>query len=73
MMRNILIIITITLLLILSGCSKKPENEASIETIDGIQYVHNIGDLTILPDGRLFVKTITSRMLADDSGNLNDP
>jgi len=43
MMRNILIIITITLLLILSGCSKKPENEASIETIDGIQYVHNTG------------------------------
>jgi len=42
-MRRALIIFVLSVLLVLSGCSKKPENAASVEVIDGVEYVHNTG------------------------------
>ncbi len=40
-MKKNLFIFTIIVFMILSACSKKPESAASVEVIDGIEYVHN--------------------------------
>lgn len=42
-MRRILLIFTLFILLIPISCSKKPESEARVEIIDGIEHVHNTG------------------------------
>jgi hypothetical protein len=42
-MRRTLIIFVLSTLLILSCCSEKTESEASVEVIDGVEYVHNAG------------------------------
>jgi hypothetical protein len=40
-MRKGLFIFSLIVFMILSACSKKPENAARVEIIDGIKYVHN--------------------------------
>jgi hypothetical protein len=42
-MRRILFVFGLSVLLIPFACSKKPESAASVEVIDGIEYVHNSG------------------------------
>lgn len=42
-MRRILFIFILSILLIPFACSKKTENEARVEVIDGVEYVHNPG------------------------------
>ena len=42
-MRRILFVISIFILFLFFACGKKPESEASVEIIDGIEHVHNTG------------------------------
>jgi hypothetical protein len=41
-MRKALLFISILVLFFVFACSKQPEREASVEVIDGVEYVHNI-------------------------------
>ena len=42
-MRRTICIFALSVLLMAFACSKKPESEARVEVIDGIEYVHNTG------------------------------
>lgn len=42
-MRRTLFVFSISILLISFACSKKPESEARVEIIDGVEHVHNTG------------------------------
>lgn len=42
-MKKCLFIFPLIVFMILSACSKKPEDAARVEIIDGIKYVHNTG------------------------------
>ena len=42
-MRRTLFIFSILVLFLVFACSKKPESDATVEIIDGVEYVHNTG------------------------------
>jgi hypothetical protein len=42
-MRRTLFILSIFVLVLIFACSKKPESEATVEIIDGVEHVHNTG------------------------------
>ena len=48
-MRRILFVISIFILFLFFACGKKPESEASIEIIDGIEHIRNTG-IPLHPD-----------------------
>jgi len=48
-MRGTLFVFTLSALLIPVSCSEKPESKASVEVIDGVEYVHNT-DTPLHPD-----------------------
>ena len=42
-MRKTLFVFSIFILFLVFACSKKPESEARVEIIDGIEHIHNTG------------------------------
>jgi hypothetical protein len=62
-------LLTLLLALFVSSCSKTPENLASREVIDGIEYVHNAA-VPAHPDVRLSLEEELSIGGEDDEGNI---
>jgi hypothetical protein len=68
-MRRTLFIFVLWALLILSGCGEKTESKASVEIVDGIEYVHNTGtplhpDKTVTFEEELSIGGEESEMLS---------
>lgn len=67
-MKKILVLFIATLFFSLS-CSKKPEQAYSIETIDGIEFVHN-GAEPLHPDADVRFEEDLSILPEDEEGNI---
>lgn len=63
------LIFTLVLISFVSSCSKAPENLATREIIDGIEYVHNTVE-PLYPDASLFLELELSIGGEDQEGNV---
>lgn len=68
-MRKGLFIFSLIIFLVLSACSKKPENATGIEIIDGIKYVHNT-EIPLHPNKTVAFEEDLSIGGEDDTGNI---
>jgi hypothetical protein len=68
-MKKLLFIFSITALIIWSACSEKPEGTASVEIIDGVEYVHN-KEVPLHPKKTVSFEEDLSIGGEDDEGNI---
>jgi len=68
-MKKVLFIFSITAFIIWSACSEKPERTASVEIIDGVEYVHNT-EIPLHPDKTVSFEEDLSIGGEDDEGNI---
>jgi hypothetical protein len=68
-MRKGVFIFSLIVFMILSACSKKPENATRVEIIDGIKYIHNT-EIPLHPNKTVVFEEDLSIGGEDDEGNI---
>lgn len=68
-MKKVLPYLIISLIILYPACSKKTENVATVEVIDGIEYVHNT-ETPLYPDKTVVFKEELSIRSEDEEGNI---
>lgn len=68
-MKKVLIIVILSALLIWPACSKKSERGARVETIDGVEYIHN-PEIPLHPDKTVSFEEELSIGEEDEEGNI---
>jgi len=68
-MKKVLPYLMISLIILYPACSKKTENAATVEVIDGIEYVHN-SETPLFPNKTVFFEEELSIRSEDEEGNI---
>jgi hypothetical protein len=68
-MKKILILLLLASTFIWPACSKKPESEASVEMVDGVEFVHN-SETPLYPEKSVTFKEDLSIEFQDEEGNI---
>jgi len=68
-MKKVLLCFVLSVVFLLSTCTRKPESAAKVEVIDGVEYVHNT-DIPMHPDRTVSFEEELSISPEDEEGNI---